>query len=896
MNSSGSQPADTEPTVALTAHYAPLPHRFDTWVGADGRGGEVWKRLAPRLNLLGSSELTARQERLSTIVEESSLSPPEDVRTRDGSEHVRSVLDVLPFALHKSEFEILARGVEERAQLFNRLVADLLGEQRVLREGILPPELLFTNPFYYRAYQTLKVEDDRYLHLYGLDVALASNGSWWAVRDLTRSPTGLGRILEHRLAASRVHSDWFHSMHVERLLPGLTAFRETLAELAPRNRRNPRIVLLSGDPATPEGLEDEFLARYLGYSLVVSNDIATRQGQTVLKTLGGVQPIDVIVRRIDDEACDPVELASDRLEGVAGLVESQKRGEVSLANVLGTRLVEAPAIGAFLGPIARLLLDKEIELPTVATWWCGQEAALAEVLSRLDDLVITSAFDATEPPLDVRALSGDERAQLIERLKAKPELYAARERIESATTPSWNGERLEPREFTLRLFGVADGEVHRTLPSGLVRLQGPDPESSLVSEPEVSRPEVQDFWVLSDSFIVSPSLKPLAEDQLPVHRSHAELSSRVAENLYWLGRRLEAAENRARLLRGLLERLYDEAPEPTPRAEGDHDQTEKGSLATEEYPWLVYFESLTGSLPTDLKQAETAILDFAFRAPEEGGSPQGLPALLTDGLRLARSVRDRVSADAWRVVARNERRVKRLAGSSPKRRSAVEVAQLLDEIILDASGFSGLMSESMTRALAWRFLDMGRRVERALHAADLIDSGLVVQRPRERSTLELLLEICDSTMTYRSRYLADLRTKPVLDLLVTDETNPRSLAFQLQRLDAHLGSLPREEPLGILDVDQRASLTLLSAVRLADPDALTTPNISGERKALKELVETVRVQLPIVERALTARYLVHAQLPKQFTAIPVEAAAPGRETAEASGERQSISDDSGGAP
>ncbi|MAY74400.1 MAG: hypothetical protein CMJ31_06680 [Phycisphaerae bacterium] len=844
-----SPPPGAAVATDLVSRYKPIGGATDTMVGANGTILPAWLGLAPRMREVTADDLARREHQIARLIEDQGV-PPSGADGEGNAAPRRAALDPIPFLMDTPGFEALAGALSQRARLLNRLVTDLLTEQACLREKILPPALLFANPRYQRAYHGLPVFGGRFVHVHASDVGIGPDGRWWSLGDHTQAPPGLGLMLENRVISARVHADWFGDLNVSRLTGALEILRETLSALAPRDRRNPRVVVLGHDPETAAGIEDEYLARYLGYTFAVGEDLATREGQTVLKTLGGAVPVEVVLRRIADDRVDPVELSPDATEGIAGLVDSQRREEVSIANMLGAQLGEAPGLMAFLDPLSRFYFGEDLRLPSAPTWWCGHAPALDHALANLDKLTVRSAFDAAAAPVSGAGLTAAEREDLAARIRATPERFVAQEPVGLGTTPAWNGQAITPERWSMRAFALLEGDEYVPAPGGVVRLGGEGRETGGYGG-RGSEARVQDCWVLSQSEVSEPTLQAAPEERIVITRSGSEMPSRVAEKLYWLGRRIEAFEHMARLLRSLLTRATDDLPMDPP----------EGQL----HPWLGLFTLVPGAESPTFETAPEVV-----RASIGGPSrPEGLGWLLGESVRFARAVRDRVPHDAWQLLTQTERRLHGAPGIGVggRRSGMVDVSTFLDELILDASAFSGLVNENMTRSLAWQFLDMGRRVQRALDASKLLGAGLSVPTANERQTLAVLLDVCDSTMTYRSRYRSDVRVPSVLDLLLVDESNPRSVAFQLSGIVEHLGSLPRSNVSAPLDADQRTALGLLDAVRLADWEELASVDETGSRALLGSLTGRITDGLPIAERAFSARFLVHADLPKQFTAV-----------------------------
>ncbi len=878
-----ARPLTTPPGLA-EAYRAPSDG-LDTM--RDGRGAlrDDWRAMAARLDATDGATLEHRRAQGQGVLDDNGI-----LLAGPASAHRLHLwpLDPVPFQLGEAAFSSLAAAMAQRATLLNRLAGDLLGEQRVLKEKVLPPALLFANPHYRRAYHGLPVRGGRYLHVYSADLVRAQDGQWWVQGDRTQAPSGLGFTLEHRIALSRVHADWLGEVPVQRHAPFFVTLRETLAGLAPRDRGNPHVVLLSEGLKGHRGFEDAFLARYLGYTLTVGQDLAVRRGETVLKTLGGARPVEVVFRRVDDDACDPVELDGASASGVAGLVESQRREQVSIANMLGTQLVEAPGLMAFLQPLCRFYFGEDLKLPSVATWWCGQAGERDYVLEHLDELYVYRAFDAGGDPIDARRLSATERDALVRRVRATPEAYVGQERVQRGTTPAWSGTGLEPWRWSLRGFAAMCGDGYRVLPGGLVRV-APRPET-LDYAPSADE-RTQDCWVHASGAVDRTTLLPPVDGPIALTRSGAELPSRVAENLYWLGRSIEQAEGRARLLRGLVTRLdldvgvdaglddagldAELAAAPVP------DSATAGATPAGDAVWsrlLALVEPKQEADPVGEQVAATnsvrgrdrasALWSRAWGAALDPPGGMNLRQAVSECVRLAQAVRDRLSVDAWRLVSRTDRDLTRAGEAGTGAADGADLEGLLHHVVLELVAFGGLMSESMTRTLGWRFLDLGRRIERAIQTAELIRVVAGTPGTDEREALEAALEVCDSGMTYRSRYLADLRLVPALDLLLSDEINPRSVAYQLVRIEQHVNALPRGADTDVArDPEHDAALALLDAVRAAEPGALVQGPADAPRRPLVDLLERVATELPKIDAALAARYLVHAEPPRAFDAI-----------------------------
>jgi uncharacterized circularly permuted ATP-grasp superfamily protein/uncharacterized alpha-E superfamily protein len=794
------------------------------------------------LDSLGVEELTRRWEQARRLIRENGVTY--NVYGDPQGMHRPWELDAVPLVIAPEEWEHLAAALAQRVQVLNAVLADVYGPQTLLRTGLVPPELVFAHPGFLRPCHNVRVPQNHYLHLYAADLMRASDGQWWVLADRTQSPAGAGYALENRLVLSRTLSDVFNESQVERLAPFFDALRKTLISLAPAHRDNPRIVLLTPGPYNETYFEHAYLARYLGYTLVEGGDLTVRDTRVFLKTLAGLEPVDVIVRRQDDAFCDPLELHQESVLGVAGLVQAVRAGHVAVANALGSGWLEMPALLALLPALCRHILGEELKLPSVRTWWCGQQEALAYVLDHLEQVNVSAAFPASAPEAVSGALlSRAKRQRLITHLRARPYAFVAQAPVVPSTVPVWHpAGGIEPRYLVLRAYVVPTPDGYTAMPGGLTRV------STVPDTPVVSMQQKggsKDTWVVAHTPPLQFSLLPPAGQPVELRRSGYELPSRVADNLYWLGRYVERTEGVVRLLRSIVSRLTAEA-----------GLTGTAALPVLLRPLRARWHKATlvdGVEETSLPALEHALLTVMFDAQ----SPESAHATLAAVQRVASTVRDRISLDAWRILSRLRQDFTLPASTTLPPLSTV--LELLNHTIITLAAFSGLGVENMTRGPGWRFLDMGRRLERAVYTVDLLRSLLVEVGEHEATVLETLLEIADSSMTYRSRYLTTLQCAPVLDLLLMDETNPRSVLYQLVALAEHVEHLPRNQAQPSLSPAQRLALMALTSIRLAEIAVLCTISEDGRRSHLETLLIHLRTDLPALSDAMTHHYLSHAE-------------------------------------
>ncbi|MDB5309043.1 MAG: hypothetical protein JWO38_3245 [Gemmataceae bacterium] len=847
---------DTDPAPPGRLGYEPPPGGYDE--AADPAAPRPhWAPFFESLDDLGPADLGRRWRDAQQLIRDNGV-------TYNVYGDPRGIarpwqLDPIPLLIAPAEAAHLEAGLAQRGKLLELVLADLYGPQHLIRAGLIPPELVFPNPGFLRPCHGVKPPGGRFLHLYAANLGRGGDGHWRVLGDRTQAPSGAGYALENRIVMTRTLREAFRDCRVHRLAPFFQTFRDTLRESAPRNRDNPRVVLLTPGPYNETYFEHAYLARYLGYTLVEGGDLTVRDNRVFLKVLGGLQPVDVIFRRLDDDFCDPLELRPDSFLGVPGLTHAVRSGTVAVANALGTGVLESPALLAYLPRLCRDLLGEDLRLGSVPTWWCGEPDALRYVLDHLGDLVIKPAFPAARvEPVFPEELGREDRDRVVDRLRARPREYVAQARLDLSTTPVMHDGHLVPRKMVLRTYLAADRDGFTMMPGGLTRVSAAA-DTMVVSMQRGGGSK--DTWVLAAGPVSEFSLLP-AGGRVELTRAGGDLPSRAADNLFWLGRYAERAEGTTRLLRGIAVRLAERS----------------GLAEVPEMLALLRALGLHSNPPTVETDGDPA--DRVIPAVFDRTHPVSLASAVRGVRRVAAVVRDLISIDMWRVLNG--------LGDFPDDPAAVygedgptaaDVLDLLNRTVITLAAFGGLAVDSMTRAAGWRFLDMGRKLERALHTLAMLKGTLVRPARQEGPVLDAVLEVADSGMTYRRRYLSSLRAEAVLDLLVADETNPRSLASQLAALADDVDHLPRPARGAGRAPEQRLALHALSVVRLAEAEKLAVV-ADGARPALAELLDHVGALLTALSDAITQQYLTHLQTSRHLATTD-----PDRRTAADSGGR-----------
>jgi uncharacterized circularly permuted ATP-grasp superfamily protein/uncharacterized alpha-E superfamily protein len=815
--------------------YHPLEGTYDEMVAAPGALRPQCEGFVRSLEALGRHEFASRLEGAKRTIRENGVTyniygDPEGV-DRPWE------LDMVPLLISPAEWARLETALVQRTTLLNLILADLYGPQTLLGNGLLPPSLVFSNPAFLRPCHGIRVPHDIHLHLHAVDLTRSPDGQWWVLADRTQAPSGAGYALENRIVISRSLPETFRDCQVQRLASFFRAQRDALMLLAPSQRDQPKVVLLTPGPYNETYFEHAYLARYLGFTLVEGGDLMVRDRRVFIKTLDGLEPVDVIFRRLDDSFCDPLELRSDSSLGVAGLVEAARAGHVTIANALGSGVIETAAIMAFLPGLCRHLLGEDLMLPSVATWWCGQPKERQHVLEHLDELVAKRAFSSeNREPVFGRKLTEREKAALAAEVRARPNEFVGQDQVALSTAPVWVGHGMEPRPVVLRTYVAAAGHSYVVMPGGLTRVAGGR------DVPVVSMQRgggSKDTWVLSDGPVSTMSLLSPQGVTVRHERRSADLPSRVADNLFWLGRYAERAEHTMRLLRSIVVRLTDE--------DTTEDATELVTLLEVLVRVKLLPERFEQRMPTrDLAQN---LLAFLFRQ----NPPAALRQTLTDLRRIASVVRDRLSVDTWRILNQLHEDFRLRHG----RIQFDDVLGHLNRMITDLAAFSGMEMENMTRGHGWRFLDIGRRLERACNLTSLVRGALAAG---PAAMLGPLLEVADSTMTYRRCYFATPQLAPVLDLLLLDPTNTRALAFQLTALSEHAQQLPRDPKAPSPTREERLSAHAIATLREAEIDTLVQPSPDGTFPAVNELLNSTEGDLRALSDAITHFYFSHAEL------------------------------------
>ncbi|WP_027581930.1 circularly permuted type 2 ATP-grasp protein [Bradyrhizobium sp. Ai1a-2] len=793
--------------------YARLPGIPDEYIGPDGSPRPVWTRFFDAFAALSPAEIERRFAAADRHLRDAGVTyrAPGDTSDRLWP------LSHLPLIIDDADWRQLVSGITQRAQLHEMILRDIYGEGRLVADGAIPAAAIAGSSEYLRAVAGIKPPGGRYLHLYAADVGRGPDGRWWVLGDRTQAPSGAGYALENRLVLSRAFAGLYKSMNVERVAPFFEAFRDGLRASADRDE--PRIGLLTPGSFNETYFEHATLARYLGFLLVEGDDLAVSGDRVHIRTVAGLKRLDVLLRRVDSNRLDPLELNASSHLGVPGLIEVLRKGGVVVTNMPGSGVLEARALLGFLPSLCRRLLGEELEMPHIATWWCGQKAAREQVLSRLDDFAIESAYGRGVPgfgghgPVLAGELSPSERERLQNAIAERGIDFVGQELVRLSTTPVWENGQLTPRPFVLRVFAAATPHGWTILPGGFCRI-AEQADARAVSMGDGAR--AADVWVVSEKAVSTASLLP-AGDTVRIRRIAGVLPSRAADNLFWLGRYLERAEATLRLIRALGSPMRDPARSNVGGASNLHsvERIQRMLVA-----W--------GASSQTARANPARVVAEALQSEQRFGSAL---SLVRSAQRTATSLRERLSPDAWQVITEM---VDRLGEEVEDDDGVISAAELT---LQELASFAGLAQENMNRAAGWRFLDMGRRAERAINTTRFARQFAYDEAGDE--DLDILLTLVDCQITYRSRYLLTPVLAPVRDLAVLDTYNPRSVAFQVESLNEHIAALPSLKEYGMIERPQRLAVALQAMLATAEAETLDVKTLFSLEQDLLNLADAI---------------------------------------------------------
>jgi uncharacterized circularly permuted ATP-grasp superfamily protein/uncharacterized alpha-E superfamily protein len=831
-------------------------YSYDDLFGGNAGLQQHWKTFFKSFSQLGNEEIVNRSQDMMRFLKENGVTY--NIYGDPSGMNRPWNLDIIPFLVSKEEWSVIEAGLIQRATLFDLILKDIYGAQRLIKEDILPMEIIYNHRGFLRECCGIQLPGKHNLVIYAADMARSSNGKIWILNDRTQAPSGSGYALENRLAMARIVPELFNGLKVRRLSPYYNALRNALTEIAPHQKQQPRIVILTPGPSNETFFEHSFLSSHLGFTLVQGDDLMVKDNYVWLKTLGGLEKVDVILRRVDDVYCDPLELRDDSQLGVPGLLQAVRSGNVTIANPLGSSVIENPGLMPFLPAISKHLLSEDLKLSTIASWWCGQRKELQYVLDNLSSLVIKRIYRESfiRTSVDATLLSTEQLDELKQRIKAQPHLYVGQEKVSFSATPTLVNGKLEPCNALFRSFAVSDNGSYIAMEGGLTRTSL-DKNNIIISNQLGGFSK--DTWILSGDESSTLSIK---KEQEYMHaQTHAYksdiLPSRTAENLFWVGRYAERVLGNARFQRTVMQ-FVEEAN----KAFIDNDLNLKQCLLRALTLYTHTYPGFTGAgSEKKLQEPWKELGDILFDNKRVGSLSYNIYSFS----RAVHAVRDHWSIDTWRVLREMEEGWQNDAAA--KHKGHYKMLNAVDSIITSMMAFISLNRESISREQGWNLLDAGRKTEQSLLLISMLRSTLVNKQDEQVEYIlqEAVLKSNEGLVNYRFKYRAHLQLPLVLDLMLLDPNNPRSLVYQVERLKAYLSGLPKINTSHALAQHERLALEAFTMIKLADKDELSIADKHTQRyKKLDEFLTKMNMLLHNISNTVSKTYFKHAQTQQQL--------------------------------
>jgi uncharacterized circularly permuted ATP-grasp superfamily protein/uncharacterized alpha-E superfamily protein len=823
-------------------NYAPKHTQYDEVVDASGAIREHWHYPMQVLRSMGPEALLERQRTAKRILRDdgASYSPGDQLNIS----HTWN-LDLLPLILSSQEWEVIENALRERAELLNLILDDIYGDRNLIKHGVIPPAALYAHPGFMRACDGIRVPGEHQLIFHAADLVRDAAGEWLVIGDRTQAPSGTGYALENRTVLRRVMPSLFRDAHVHRLSNFFLAWRRKMAELS-QSKDTPLVVYLTEGAFKENSFEDAYLANYLGYSLVQARDLTVRKGSVWLKSLDGLRRVDVVLRRVDDAYTDPLVSRDDSSLGVPGLLEVARSGGVVIANPVGSGVLENPVLAKYMPAIAQHFLGRELRLNSVQTWWCGDADDMAYVKAHFDELLIRPTFrQPGKHSLFVSDLPPDKRRELLDEILVKPNDFVAQVAVTPSQTPVLGGASFSSRPLVLRGFTVASGNSYNVMPGGLTRVGSREDTLHIVSQYAGAS---KDTWILESEPEVQETQADDFMARQKMDRSFS-LPSRVIENLYWFGRYAERAESGLRLVRTAFEELNSIEPL--------RENMRRALLCAVTHVTATY-PGFTAE-DADFLAPEQELLDLVANRSRQGSIAHCLESIL----HAAGGVKELLSNDMLRLINDVRDGMEYLNSNLA---SSLQAApeELLDPLITTLLALSGLSQESMVRSRAWRFMEIGRRIERAQRTVELLRHTLVAGADGQSvPLLKPVLASLESRIVYKRYYRTGYHLDKGMELLLLDQQNPRSVLFQLETLKTHLEDVSGQIRGVNVSDDMRCILRAMNSLLLTTLAELSSlDKESGEYHRLDELLASLEDDLNAAAQFLADRYFDHAAGPQ----------------------------------
>jgi len=842
-------------TSTILENYFNSQYSYNELLGQDGNLQPYWQTFFKSYSGLGEDEIQSRIQEVQRLLKENGVTY--NIYGDPSGLSRLWKLDLVPFLISKTEWDRMEAGLTQRAMLLDLVLKDIYGERLLIKEGLLPMELVYNHTGFIRQCAGIKLPGKHALVVYAADIARSPDGKVWIINDRTQAPSGAGYALENRHAMAKILPELFTGLKVRRLSTYFNTLSQALNEIAPRQKNQPRIVILTPGPGNETYFEHAYLASHMGFTLVQGDDLMVRDKHVWLKTISGLEKVDVILRRVDGVYCDPLELKEDSQLGVPGLMQAIRSGNVSIANPVGSSILESPGLMPFLQNISRRLLGQDLIIPNIASWWCGQAKELNYVLANIPELIIKKIYrnSAGSSSIDGASLTAKEVKELKLKIKAAPYLYVGQEKIQFSSSPSLSNGKIHPRNALFRSFLVSNNDSYTAMPGGLTRISA-DNKHFIISN--------QMGGMSKDTWIISPEpgrvLNPQKELPAihPAFYNNNIITSHTAENLFWVGRYAERVLNNARFIRSVIKFVADDNS-----LLFDNDLQTKQELLKAVTQYTFTYPGFTENIALKSKNPWPELKQVLYDAKRQGS----LSANFAQFNRAVYAVREHWSTDSWRVLRNMEEEW--VLATAMQQTHHLKMIGVLDNLITSMAAFTGLNRESISREHGWRMLDTGRKIEQSLLLLTMLGNTLVPAHEEQvaYNLMEVVLKSNETLVNYRYTYKAHIQLPLVIDLMLLDPNNPRSLLYYVERIMGYIQHLPKTAVGHVLPEHEKLMLEAYTLLKLSNKDELALRNPDLKKHAnLEFFLHKMYTLLAALPAIISKTYFKHAQEQKQLFA------------------------------
>ncbi len=836
--------------MELLQSYKEKINSYDEVLDQNGEIKPYWKGLFDTLEAIGIDELEVRNQEIVKKLQENGVTY--NVYDANQESNRPWKLDPIPFLIHESEWKTIEQGLKQRARLLDLILKDLYGPQTLIKNAIIPAELVFDNAGFLLPCFDIRQKYDKQLLNYAADLARGPDGKMWLLDNRTQSPSGAGYALENRLVMSKVFPELNEKTSRKRLSPYFNQLQQTVDTLGNNSNENPNVVFLTPGPGNETYFEHVYLSSYLGYTLVQGNDLLVRDGFVWLKSIDQLERVDVIIRRLDDEWCDPLELRRDSLLGIAGLLQVIRLGNVTVLNPPGTSIIENYGLMAFMQNACKFLLQEPLLISSIATWWCGHAKELGYVLANLPKLIIKKTNRKQGfRSIYARLLNEQQLEDLKNLIRKNPKDFVAQEEVSLSTTPAFVDGSIEPRYAAIRAFLIADGEDYKVMQGGLTR------SSAVKDKFEISNQLggiSKDTWVITDA--------PTENHEKSVERKNTNnqlnnsLTSRNAENLFWLGRLSERTMALRSFLKIILNRLNENV------VKHGNEQPEflvvlLKSLThlTQTYPGFVGKEAKDGEVFNNEAIFANPITELLLliNDPKKTGS---VVYNIQSLLNTINQVSEKWNNDTRHIINLLEDSLFTLKNTN----NINYVNHALDKLHIRLFSFYGNIYETSPRDNGFYLMEAGKNVERLLSLISVFRSTFNYKKVDEEEALlmEAILENHHLLAQYRHIYKSHLSLKAVINMVFLEKNLTYTLSFLLNMLTNYLSKLPKTNEPNQLSIAEKSALKASTIIKLVDVDGLLKVDETTQfRPELDQTLSDVFELISNVSTNLSSLYFNH---------------------------------------